>query len=66
MDWGEILKKSTNFWGGYYDPPFKCRVPNLRKTLHKARWGKGLKATTFERHFGDILGDIFGFRTKIV
>ena len=36
--------------GDYYDPPFKCRVPNSAKKPHEARWGKGLRRR--------ILGDI--------
>ncbi|WP_461217426.1 hypothetical protein, partial [Lactococcus cremoris] len=42
---GKFLKKIWNLekWGGYYDPPIKCRVPIfVPKTLYP-NWLKGLR-----------------------
>lgn len=56
---GNFSEKNSNIEGGYYDPPFKCRVPNREKKCLEAYSPKGLALATSWRHFGDILGDIF-------
>jgi len=56
---GDFSAEKSKIWGGYYDPPFKCRVPNRKKKCLEAYSPKGLALATFRRHFGDILGDIF-------
>jgi len=40
--------------GGYYDPPFKCRVPISAKKPHEARWDKGLWWASSRRLFSDF------------
>jgi hypothetical protein len=44
--------------GGYYDPPFKCRVPISKKRAFELYSPKGLRSATFRLHLGYILGYI--------
>lgn len=49
--------KKSKLLGGYYDPPFKCRVPKSKKKCLEALGDKGLRGATSQRLFGDFLED---------
>ena len=44
-------------WGGYYDPPFKCRVPKLNFMWSYPYSPKGFSHFLLERHLSDIFGE---------
>ena len=41
-NWGGFFRRKNQNLGGYYDPPFKCRVPNQEKNRLEARCINGL------------------------
>ena len=51
---GEILKKNRPTSGGYYDPPFKCRVPTWDFTGSYPYSLKGLGGATKSQQNANI------------
>ncbi|HGK1448945.1 TPA: hypothetical protein ACJZ6O_002047, partial [Streptococcus pneumoniae] len=57
---GSAGKNSENFWklgkrGGYYDPPFKCRVPNKERNTYNSFYLLGLLPIKKKRGIGEEL-----------
>lgn len=57
---GDFFAEKIKISGGYYDPPFKCRVPNREKKCLEVLCLKGLRGATPRRVFGEFFGEFFG------